>query len=524
MSGSMATPPVRRSARVLIPSGLGGGSVPEFLRVLGLAGARIPSSDLWMIDRMSTDEEIITSRQIAGPDVKRNRFDVLAPSSELDDGLDSNAARIERAISQLHAAVADGELAAILRTVQIQLSTAQSADLVELTEAAFQQLRTMTNNVDEPVFPNCGIRSIDISSRFYSAAKFAQVMLRLRQDPLLNQELSQGRLDHTKSKPTLWFQAGDEHIRDLAVRDTFLDPLLAAIPPGVWAFSTGRLRNPYVFTLGRVIKDKPGQHLRVADIITGDPANHRTVKLPETPPSPKAWGQAVDWWCMKTNVVFTRVSDITEFVDNDDDYLPDLHLMWMMDTIETFKRVAEVSRSWHSAFGTTLTTYTALDLIAETWYGTADMAQLVEPDRVSEALARVRAAIPELLHPILLPAAEAAGRAPDLIFDGFFQSQSDDVEIVFPPVKKGSTPRRETWTKKSAIHHLVRARRNATHGFVGTPQSKPNIHTLTQHNGKLPSEFAMLPYLYLLDILCRPNELLDVAIPRSIRKFLPSTH
>ena len=125
----MATPPVRRSARVLIPSGLGGGSVPEFLRVLGLAGARIPSSDLWMIDRMSTDEEIITSRQIAGPDVKRNRFDVLAPSSELDDGLDSNAARIERAISQLHAAVADGELAAILRTVQIQLSTAQSADL-----------------------------------------------------------------------------------------------------------------------------------------------------------------------------------------------------------------------------------------------------------------------------------------------------------------------------------------------------------------------------------------------------------
>lgn len=404
--------------------------------------------------------------------------------------------------------------------------SAQSTELVAVAKEALAQLRSMLGETDESAFPHSGLRSVEISDRFFQSAKFAQLMLRLRQDPELHHSLSRGPINPGNTVPGGQFQAADQHVQELTLRDTFLAPLLASIPTGIWAFSSGRLRNPYIFTLGTVVKDPPGTSPRMSDILAGDPARHGTVKLLEQTADPKAWGQAVDWWCMKTNAIFTRVSDITEFTDHNDDgvYLPELHLMWLMDTLETFKRVAEVANSWHSAFGTTLTTYTALDLIAETWHGTNDMAQLVEPKMVSDALSRVRASIPVPLHPILLPAAEAAGRAPDLIFDGFFQSrqrESDTVEIVLPPSQKGSKPRREQWSKKTAIQKLVRARRNATHGFVGKPHSDPYVHVLTQHNGKLPSEFAMLPYLHLLDILCNPDELLDAAIPRSVSKFLP---
>lgn len=521
----MAPRSAPRSARVSLPDGLGGGDVQEFLHRLGLSGIRIPSSDQWDVVLDRRDDDIIRCWQIAGPDVKRDRFDVLSPSTELDSTLALSSTRIRQAIGQLDPAAQAGELPAILRTIQTQLMSAQSTELVALSKEALAQLRSMIGETDEFVFPNSGLRSVEISNRFYQTAKFAQLMLRLRQDPELRDSLSQGSLNPGNALPGGQFQAADQHVQELTLRDTFLDPLLASIPTGIWAFSTKRLRAPYVFTLGRVVQDAPAVNLRMSDILAKDPADRGTVKPLDQTADPKAWGQAVDWWCMKTNAIFTRVADITEFTDHNDDgvYLPELHVMWLMDTLKTFKRVAEVANSWHSAFGTTLTTYTALDLIAETWHGTNDMAKLVEPDTVSDALSRVRASIPVILHPILLPAAEAAGRAPDLIFDGFFQSrqrESDTVEIVLPPSQKGSKPRREQWSKKSAIRQLVRARRNATHGFVGKPHSDPSIHVLTQHNGKLPSEFAMLPYLHLLDILCNPDELLNKAIPRSISKFL----
>lgn len=525
-STCMASGSSPRSARVSLPDGLGGGDIHEFLRRLGLSGTRTPSSDHWDVILDHREEDMVRCLQIAGPDIKRDRFDVLNPSTELDSTLTLSSKRIRQAIGQLDPAAQAGELPAILRTIQVQLMSAQSTELVALAQEALTQLRSMSQETEEFIFPHSGLRSVEISNRFYQIAKFAQLMLRLRQDPELHHSLSQGPLNPGNTLPEGQFQAADQHVQELTLRDTFLDPLLASIPTGIWAFSTNRLRNPYVFTLGKVVQDRHETNLRMSDVLAGDPAGRHTVKPLDQTTNPKAWGQAVDWWCLKTNAIFTRVGDITQFTDNNDDnvYLPELHLMWLMDTVETFKRVAEVANSWHSAFGTTLTTYTALDLIAETWHGTSDMAKLVEPDMVSAALSRVRAAIPVPLHPILLPAAEAAGRAPDLIFDGFFQSkqrESDIVEIVLPPSKGGSQTRREPWSKKTAIRQLVRARRNATHGFVGKPHSDPNIHILTQHNGKLPSEFAMLPYLYLLDILCRPDEILNNAIPRSISKFLP---
>lgn len=109
----MAPRSAPRSARVSLPDGLGGGDVQEFLRRLGLSGSRIPSSDQWDVVLDFREEDIVRCRQIAGPDVKRDRFDVLSPSTEFDSTLTLNSTRIRQAIGQLDPAAQGRELPAI---------------------------------------------------------------------------------------------------------------------------------------------------------------------------------------------------------------------------------------------------------------------------------------------------------------------------------------------------------------------------------------------------------------------------
>lgn len=175
-STCMAPRSAPRSARVSLPDGLGGGDVQEFLHRLGLSGIRIPSSDQWDVVLDRRDDDIIRCWQIAGPDVKRDRFDVLSPSTELDSTLALSSTRIRQAIGQLDPAAQAGELPAILRTIQTQLMSAQSTELVALSKEALAQLRSMIGETDEFVFPNSGLRSVEISNRLVVTAWFGPVV------------------------------------------------------------------------------------------------------------------------------------------------------------------------------------------------------------------------------------------------------------------------------------------------------------------------------------------------------------
>jgi hypothetical protein len=53
------------------------------------------------------------------------------------------------------------------------------------------------------------------------------------------------------------------------------------------------------------------------------------------------------------------------------------------------------------------------------------------------------------------------------------------------------------------------ARRNATHGFGHIrSHDADNVRILAHHDGRLPRDLIHLPYLYLLEILCTPAEVI----------------
>lgn len=54
-------------------------------------------------------------------------------------------------------------------------------------------------------------------------------------------------------------------------------------------------------------------------------------------------------------------------------------------------------------------------------------------------------------------------------------------------------------TTESRLVRSWNARRNATHGFGG------NAEILADHSGRLPTDVALVPMVYLLDLLTNPT-------------------
>jgi hypothetical protein len=60
-----------------------------------------------------------------------------------------------------------------------------------------------------------------------------------------------------------------------------------------------------------------------------------------------------------------------------------------------------------------------------------------------------------------------------------------------------------------ATKELLNARRNATHGFGHwKAHDADNVRILAHHNGQLPRDLVYLPYLYLLEMLSTPDEII----------------
>jgi hypothetical protein len=68
---------------------------------------------------------------------------------------------------------------------------------------------------------------------------------------------------------------------------------------------------------------------------------------------------------------------------------------------------------------------------------------------------------------------------------------------------------------EDAAARLMVVHRNATHGYGGLddPKNLENVQInerlLAQHTGEIPGDIALLPYLYLLLVLSRPDDLRD---------------
>ena len=264
------------------------------------------------------------------------------------------------------------------------------------------------------------------------------------------------------------------------------------------------MRVPVVFALGRTVA---GTSATPAETLQLLPHALSYGPLPEVPGEleQKSCSEAIDWWVLKLDKMFGYLSDPTLFGNKNGNYLPYLHQNWMMTVDQLFQRIGSIATSYRDIYAQQVLMFGALDALGDTIRNIGSQALYMQ-DRAEKALELVRTSVPRPAAKLLLPQAERAVSALREVRDGFFITKRLGTNHIKITTSKGTS---ESWRLDVATKKLLRARRNATHGFGGFREhDDDNVRILAHHNGQLPRDLVHLPYLYLLEMLCTPDDVI----------------
>jgi hypothetical protein len=450
--------------------------------------------------RKWSGRRLAEARELAAPWLREAKFDLLRPPPQdlnepavTSDEVLEELSEISRRLQALH------NIAPLLYRSQITVVTATDAELETVAAQQYQLLKNATFSDSQPIFPNLTATWVSIDHCVYARYRLPAILLRFEQDPDLVRRISNGT---ARAGSEEQFFASNQAIAGVGLlNDTYLGPLLACAAPDIWAVHAQRLGNTVIYTLGRSISG--------VDRMPAEPLQLLPRQAPVEfrdrvePTEPRAWADALSWWTTKLDQMLAYLSDPATFKDLDGYYLPYHHQNWMLNAEEFFNRTSSAAMAWRDTYSGQISTYTALDIVAEGFLG-SDMSALCNPKRASKALEALQNSIPSLAQQVLLPRARGAVEALHKIADGFFiqkSQRSDTVDIVHEDGKI------EHLNIGSAVSALMRGRRNATHGFGGKRDKAARAaRILAHHDGTLPTNLQFLPYLYLLEVLNEPEK------------------
>lgn len=489
---------------LVLPSVLAGIDLEGLFGSMGLEARRGESLDEWVLrdavyGRPASDRVLVESKTLYAPWLRGDRYDLLV-LPEQDYAPPMPAAALDEERRRTHERISPNDLTPVFYRIQVEIVAARDADLVDAVRQCSAQLAALHfDDGSGPVFANRSVHLISIDRRIYARSRLPAILLRFEQDSSFIDDLQAGRGEELASQPA--FASNEAVAGPGLLIDTYLGPLLACRAPDMWAVHGQRLHGTVIFSLGTAIsgvKPIPSELLQLLP-------RRGPTQWPDRPesPSPKAWAEAIDWWALKLNQLLTYLSNPGSYRDATGHYLPYVHQNWMMNVEELFNRVASTMLAWRDSYATKILIFSTLDLVSEAFLG-GDMSELCNPIRARKTLLQIKETMPAVVQEALLPNAEAAVEALSTIADGFFiksYRETDTVDIV------KSDKSVEHLEPNKAIAALLRARRNATHGFGGKTSEERGARILAHHDGTLPHELVGLPYLYLLKVLCDPQNL-----------------
>lgn len=123
-------------------------------------------------------------------------------------------------------------------------------------------------------------------------------------------------------------------------------------------------------------------------------------------------------------------------------------------------------------------------------------------DFAEKTLASLEKEIPTSGSQLLLPRARRAVEALQEVQNGFFIREPDGSIMIEPSAGKTAQPR-------VAVAQYLKLLRDATHGHGTTRNRQVEMTStlLARHNGYVPHDVSLLGWLYLLDLLARPDVL-----------------
>lgn len=420
------------------------------------------------------------------------------------DDLEAVQSRLDRVQESAEKGTAAGLIAPGLAFHQLQTMLADPSMCAETVEAIADDIRECRfTATDEQVFPDSGVFLIRRDPALLHRSKIPAVLLRIARDG----KLQQADLEDVKAANAageVVFAASDGLGDGFAHLDSFLTPLLGALSPYVWAFSATRLSGSIVYTLGTAVSGAAGEAVEPLQLLPSRGALAATSAPILSPNAPAA---AMTWWVRRLDKALSVISDPALFSDANGHYIPAHHQHAMLSLDQVFRRVGSIQRSYRDGDARRVLLFTVLDTLER--LTDRRLVELCTHSFALRTLDQVRKGMNSEAQEVLLPAAERAVRALEQLQDGFYLRRQTGATSIDFNLADGSS---ESYTPEQAAAEYVRVLRNATHGHGSNREGAvPRTDALlAHHDGSIHHDLPLLAYLYLLELLTRPDLLQQV--------------
>lgn len=403
--------------------------------------------------------------------------------SELDEMHEEHAAAIAERTHQRYAKVYPEELTARLASFQVKTMGASSASQLPALAA-----EVMDVWLDTPSLQHRAMFLIEADQTLRSRYGVARALLHT------------GAAAPDPDDGGLAFASARGLLQDIDIGlSPYLAPLLTSLSPFLWGVTAPRAGGVVVISFGAALL---GRELVSSELM--ESAVRGGGFLGDAPDvdglHPSAFGQALRWWVARLDLVFSHLTDPTNY-EVDEFYNPPSAMERMLAFAQLCRSVHTIGTS-NDSHARLLALFHSLDSLAgtTTWL---NFDKLTTERTVEKIVADLRTAIPEALHPILLPRVDSALAALRAVQRGFFmRSRLTDAGLVRPDSSGVDTE----VPLATAAKEWIRLLRNSQHAYDKTPTVQDRA-LLASHDGVVPPRLPELAWIALLAILVHPERL-----------------
>jgi hypothetical protein len=502
-----------RAVTMRLPSWMWGGAVPQLLRTAKLVAMTSTLQDGVVEATVTTGERHDRSRRPGLTKV----IDIINGNGNPRPGA---LTETERAM-QFLAVTQSPEVAVQLQRMAERIAPAGQADLITpminyfLAQVQLASSDDVLTRIEEcrdalegvqisenggRAFPSVSAQVVQRDLALVHRTRLPSILVRMDHDDRLRAaDLSQ--VTAAMANGEIAFASSTGLGDGVVLFDAYLSPMYGAMSPFVWALPATRASGTVIFTLGRAMSGTFPAALVPLDLLPGRSPN-QGLDAPKL--KPRAGPATVEWWVKRLDSFMGVLSDPAVFADASGKYIPMKHLHAILTVEQLFRRTASIQQLYRDAEARRVLCFTVLDTLDRlTGRRLTDMCDL---SRAETALTKLRKDVPNDVASVLLPAAERAVEALRELQDGFFLTRQTGATTITYTETDGST---KVLTLSEATAEYVRLLRNATHGHGSNRVDRKSSTNalLAHHSGVIPHDLPLLAYLWLLELLTRPDTL-----------------
>lgn len=378
-----------------------------------------------------------------------------------------------------------------------QLPATAAAVLTALTEV------TVVEDPQDHPLTNAGVHLFRLAPALAHRAKLFTVLLQSTYDPRLQPGGDIAALKRVlESEGESVFAASRSLFDGILIGDNYLGPLLGALSPAVWAFSAHRVSGAIVYTLGAALAGTTGNAAELLQVLPSQGAS-AAMTMPTL--SALAPGAAIAWWTTRLNDMFGVLTDPAVFTDAGGWFQPPKQLHALLSVEQLFRRIGSIQTDYRDGHARRVLLFTVLDTLDR--LTGRPITKLCSRRFAQATLDRLVAELNgNPAGEILLPAARRAVEALHDVRTGFYLARQLGMTTISAPDENGSARELDL---DDATAEYIKVLRDATHGHGSNRSKRIGLTNalLAHHTGEIPHDLSLLGYLYMLDMLTRPNDL-----------------